>query len=97
MAHAPRLKITDNEASTALKRLLQKILIVVQLAPPYTNIRNAAERAIHAFKNHFVTGLASVNNNFTISMWCRIVKQAEINMNLLRTSRKTQGYWHMRK
>ena len=59
----------------------------MQLSPPHIHRRNSPDRAIHTFKNHFVDGLASVDNNFTIYMWCRKVNQAEITMNLLLTSR----------
>ena len=40
--HAPKLIIVENEASTELKRLLQKIRTVVQLAPPHIHRINAA-------------------------------------------------------
>ena len=43
-----------------VKLLLQKIRTVVQFAPPYSHRINAAEGAIHIFKNHFVEGLVSV-------------------------------------
>ena len=75
----------DNEASTVLKRMFQKIITVVQLYSPHFHRRNTAERAIHTFKKN-VVGLASVENSFSIYMWCLIVKQAEITMNLLQTS-----------
>ena len=58
-----------------------------QLAPPYIHRINAAKRAICIFKDHFVAGLATVDNNFPIYLWCQIVKQAEFTMNLLQTSR----------
>ena len=60
---------------------------MVQLAPPYIHIRKAAEHSIRTFKNYFVSGLALVDKNFPIYLWCRIVKQAEIFMNLLQKSR----------
>ena len=60
---------------------------VVQLAPPHIHRRNAAERAICTCKNHFVAGLSSADNNFPIYLWCWMVKQSEITINLLRTSR----------
>ena len=41
--------------------MLQKRETVVQLAPPHSHIRNAVERAIQTFNNHFVAGLASVD------------------------------------
>ena len=81
----PKLNITDNEASTTLKRLLQKDRAVAQLAPPHSHKRNSVERAIHNFMNDFVSGLASVDNNFPIYLWCRMVKQSYITINSLIT------------
>ena len=83
---APKLKIMENESSTPLKHLLQKRRTVVQLAPSHSHRRNAAERAIRTFNNRFLAGLASVDNNFPIYLLCRMVKQEEITINLLRTS-----------
>jgi hypothetical protein len=59
-----------------------------QLVPPHCHRRNAAERAICTFKEHFVAGLASVDPNFTLHFWDRLLPQAEITLNLLRTSRQ---------
>ena len=78
----------DNKASAALEQLLQKRRTVVQLATPHNRRRSAVERAMLTFKNHFVVGLESVDNNFPIYLWCRIVKQVEITINLLQISRK---------
>ena len=75
---APKLNIMDNKASRRT---------VVQLAPPQTHKRNAAECAIRTFKHHVVSVLESVDNKLLIYLWLRIVKQAEITINVLRTSR----------
>jgi hypothetical protein len=58
-----------------------------QLVPPHSHRRNAAERAIRTFKKHFVTGLSSVDPAFPLHLWDRLLPQAEITLNLLRTSR----------
>jgi hypothetical protein len=55
--------------------------------PPQCHRRNAAERAIRTFKEHFVAGLSSVDPTFTLHLWDRLLPQAEITLNLLRTSR----------
>jgi hypothetical protein len=68
----PKLQTVDNEASTALKNFFTAQNIDYQLVPPHCHRRNAAERAIRTFKEHFVAGVSSV---------------AEITLNLLRTSR----------
>jgi hypothetical protein len=55
--------------------------------PPHCHRRNAAELAIRTFKEHFVTGLSSVDPSFPLHLWDRLLPQAEITLNLLRTSR----------
>jgi hypothetical protein len=61
--------------------------IAYQLVPPHCHRRNAAERAIRTFKEHFVAGLSSVDPSFPMHLWDRLLPQAEITLNLLRTSR----------
>jgi hypothetical protein len=50
----PKLQTLDNEASTALKNFFTVNNITYQLVPPHCHRRNAAERAIRTFKEHFV-------------------------------------------
>jgi hypothetical protein len=61
--------------------------IAYQLVPPHYHRRNAAERAIRTFKEHFVAGLSSVDPAFPLHLWDSLLPQAEITLNLLRTSR----------
>ena len=58
-----------------------------QLVTPHVHQRNAAERAIRTFKNHFVAGLATTNKRFPLHLWDRLLEQAEITLNLLRPAR----------
>ena len=55
--------------------------------PPHSHRRNLAERAIQTWKNHFKAGLASTNPHFPLTKWDRLIPQANITLNLLRTSR----------
>ena len=55
--------------------------------PPGNHQRNAAERAIRTFKNHFIAGLCSLDPQFPLHLWDCLVPQAEISLNLLRGSR----------
>jgi hypothetical protein len=64
----PKLKTLDNEASTALKNFFTVNDIAYQLVPPHCHRRNAAERAIRTFKEHFVTGLYSVDPSFPMHL-----------------------------
>jgi hypothetical protein len=45
--------------------------------------RNAAERAICTFKNHFIAGLCSVDKHFPLHLWDRLVSQAVITLNMM--------------
>jgi hypothetical protein len=83
----PKLQTLNNEASAALKTFFTVNDIAYQLVPPHCHRRNAAERAIRTFKEHFVAGLSSVDPVFPLHLWDRLLPQVEITLNLLRTSR----------
>ena len=61
--------------------------ITYQFVPLHIYQYNAAERAIRSFKNHFLSGLAMADSNFPIRLWDTLLQQAEITLNLMRTSR----------
>ena len=48
---------------------------------------NAAERAIRTFKNYFVSILCTVDSQFPLQEWDRLLPQALLTLNLLRSSR----------
>jgi hypothetical protein len=79
----PKLQTLDNEASSALKNFFTFNDIAYQLVPPHCHRRNAAERAISTFKEHFLTGISSVDPSFLLHLWHRLLPQAEITLNLL--------------
>lgn len=83
----PNLYILDNECSDIFKSSLQKYNAHFQLVPPHIHRRNAAERAIQTFKDHFIACLASIDPTFPIAEWDRLLPQAELTLNLLRNSR----------
>jgi hypothetical protein len=84
----PKLQTLDNKASTTLKKKITTNDVEYQLVPPHCHRQNAAERAIRTFKEHFVAGLSSVDPNLPLNLWDRLLPQAEITLNLLRTSRQ---------
>jgi len=47
----------------------------------------AAEKAIQTFKNHFLSGLTLCHSKFPLAEWNHLLEQAEITLNLLRSSR----------
>jgi hypothetical protein len=79
----PKLQTLDNEAFAALKRFFTENDVEYQLFPPHYYRHNTAERAIRTFKEHFVAGLASVDPDFPLHLWDRILTQAEITFNLM--------------
>jgi hypothetical protein len=78
----PKLMTVDNEASTLLKSYLHQQDITFQLVP-----RDSAERAIRSCKDHLIAGLCSTDNSFPMHLWYRLLPQALITLNMLRTSR----------
>ena len=82
----PRLQRLDNECSKALRTFLHQEDIEFQLAHPHMHRGNSAERAIQTFKNHFIAGLCSVDPNFPLRLWDKLLPQATYTLNLLRQS-----------
>jgi hypothetical protein len=83
----PKLQNLDNEASAALKSFFTINDVAYQLVPTHCHLHNAAERATRIFKENFVAGISSVDRAFPVHLWDRLLPQAEITLNLLRTSR----------
>jgi hypothetical protein len=83
----PKLMKLDKEASNLLKDNLYHQDITFQLVPPYSHRCNSAERATRSFKDHLIAGLCSTDKYFPMHLWDRILPQAVITLNMLRTSR----------
>jgi hypothetical protein len=80
----PSLKRLYNKASLALRNYLKKQVLDYQLAPRHIHRRDNAERVIRTFKNHFISGLCSVDTNFPLKLWDKVLPQATIILKLLR-------------
>jgi hypothetical protein len=85
--HKPKLKTLDNEVSKLLKDYVHDQHISFQLVPSYFHRHNAAERAIHYFKDHVIARLCSTDKAFPMHLWERLIPQAILTSNMLRTSR----------
>eukprot|EP00957_Ditylum_brightwellii_P170286 12962258-Ditylum_brightwellii.AAC.1 len=79
----PKYIKLDNEASAALVHNMKNKKIDVQLAPSHMHRSNAAERAIQTFRDHFIAGLASTDPKFPPQLWCCLLPQATLTLNLL--------------
>ena len=89
---SPTLLTIDNEIPTALVDFiitpsLDTTSLDIQLLPLYLRRRNPAERAIQLFKSHFTSILCGTYPAFPINLWNKILPQAMMTLNLLRTSR----------
>ena len=85
----PTEHVLDNECSEEFKQAIEKNGMTYQLVPPHDHRRNIAEKAIQTFKDHFVAALCGTAAKFPMQLWCRILWQAEHQLNLLRKSRVT--------
>merc|ERR1712155_1291 len=85
--HRPTFNVADNQAAKPIKEFLQKENCRWQFVEPTNHRVNAAERAIQTFKNHFISGLCSTDDNWPLQLWDQMAEQATIPLNLLRTSR----------
>ncbi len=81
------IHILDNEASAAYRAAIVSSGCTYQLVPPNVHRRNAAERAICTFKDHFLAILAGVDPTFPAAWWDLLLPQAELTLNLLRQCR----------
>lgn len=84
----PQMHYLDNEASQALKNIINKENIWYQLPPPGNKRKNNAERAIQTYKNHYISGLATVHPDFPLNLWDQLIEHGEITLNLMRQSRQ---------
>ena len=84
---APNTYILDNEFSGDIRTAFDKGNIHYDIVPPHNHRANAAERAILTFKNHFIAGLSGLDPKFPIKQWDRLLEQATLTLNLLRSSR----------
>ncbi len=75
---APTVHIMDNEASLAFQRTVATDQCKLQLVLPHVHRRNAAKRAIHTFKDHFLAILAEKSMSFPANCWDLLIPQVEL-------------------
>jgi hypothetical protein len=83
----PKLTRLENEASQLLNSYLHDKYITFKLVPPYSHIRNTAERVIRSFKYPLISGICSTDKAFPMHLWYRLLPQAVIKLNMLCISR----------
>ena len=83
----PETWVLDNETSNLLTTTMKDNDTTYQLVPPHIHRANLAERAIQTFKDHLKAGLASLDPDFPLCEWDRILDQCILTLNLLRSAR----------
>jgi hypothetical protein len=78
--------VLDNEISKKFKKQIAENKMDHKLVPPSNHRMLLAERAIQTWKSHMISVLNGVDENFPIALWCQIIRQTELTLNLLRQS-----------
>ena len=81
----------DNEVSEDLKKYFEDSDIQLQLVAPQIHWRNAAERVVRTFKNHFIAALCTVDPLFPFYLWDRLLLQVAMTLNMLQRSGLNPG------
>ena len=66
--------------------LINSKKIQLLLVPLYMHRVSIVEIAIHSFKNYFISSLATINLDFLLHLWCRLLSLTTITINLLQPS-----------
>ena len=86
--YPPKFHKTDSKCSKAIETFIDTKNTQLQFSPPAINGQNAAEQAVRTWKNHFITGIASLPKEFPISNRCRLILQCNTTLNLMRPCRQ---------
>jgi hypothetical protein len=73
----PKINIMDNQATKHIKAFLTVQQCKLQLVEPHNHRMNAAERAIHTFKDAFIAALATTDSDFPLQLWDNIMPQVQ--------------------
>ena len=84
---APIIHIFDNDCSNNLKKVFTTTYIISQVVP-HVHGCYSAERTMHNFKSHPITCLHTCDSRLQIKGRNRIIQNAIITLNLLRSSRR---------
>ena len=63
----------DNECSDDLKVALNKAELTYQIVPPHIHRADKAERAIKTLNGYLKVGLATIDHDFPIQEWDRLI------------------------
>ena len=81
-----RLMKLDNEISKTMVQLFEDLNLDYQLVAPGDHRLLSTERAIQAFKNHFIAVRSGMDSQFSKRAWHHALYQIVITLNMLRLS-----------
>jgi hypothetical protein len=81
--YKPTLNVMDNKCSKTVKAYIKSNKMDIHLVPPHNHHINAAKCAIARFKEHFITGLTTVDRNCPLQLWDKFLHQVKLTLNLL--------------
>eukprot|EP00957_Ditylum_brightwellii_P052556 3985313-Ditylum_brightwellii.AAC.1 len=81
----------DNETSKDLLTQIEQQSTKVQLTLPDMHRQNLNEKALQAWKNHFISELVGLLDKIPITHWCSLVEQSNMMLNLLRPCHQNQS------
>ena len=90
----PNWHVLDNQVPKELKEAIQENKCTLELTPPDMHHRNITERAIQTAKNHIISCLVSLPNDFPICKWDELIPQMFLTLNLLCASNVAPNTYH---
>ena len=81
------MQILYNEVSKILLEFMENYNVDFQLIPEHIHLRNAVERTNRTWKNHFLSGISSVDGGFPMHLRYWLLHQVDITLNLIRPKR----------
>ena len=84
----PKLHKLDNETSKDVEEFIASQQTRIQYTPPDMHRANPAERSIQTWKACMKSTMASVPSDFPIALWCRMIEQVDLSVNIIRKCRQ---------
>eukprot|EP00804_Cyclotella_cryptica_P004410 CCRYP_006826-RA/>CCRYP_006826-RA protein AED:0.29 eAED:0.28 QI:0/0/0/1/0/0/3/0/476 len=79
----PKLNVMDNQCSKAVEKYIRSTKATIQLVNPDNHRVNASERAIQTWKEHWLSGMGTLDPTCSIQLWCQFIEQGQDTLNLL--------------
>ena len=82
----PNKHVLDNEISAEYKKSIKRNNMIFELVPEGMHRQNISEKAIQAWKAHFIAIICGVSKQIPMNLWNILLPQTYFTLNLLRQS-----------